>query len=350
MKIAIAGAGTTGAYCYRLLKNLGLDVHPYDKKKKTACGINPCAWGTSEGFVDLVSFAGLSPEKYILQRFHSVIMDEVPVKGELMTFDKPSLIRDLLGGVEVREGRIPTRRYDRIIDATGVSRSYLPPVKDDVLLPATQCRIQTDERLENRIKLGGVGYAWCFPLGSMGYHIGCGSLLGDPAVYLDGLGWLPKRSSTPPAKVRCACRGKLRLTGPHDSQPFFVDGPSNSIWGVGEAIGCVAPLAGDGIVPGMRSVHLLLQHWENPEAYTAAVLKEFDWMKRERQVIDKLLAASPLGIKDAWVLRKNSKRMAMQVGLKEAIGFLKALRKKNTPYRRRKAGDGRERRHHGTGE
>ena len=121
MKIAIAGAGTTGAYCYRLLKKEGFDVHLFDRKKKTACGINPCAWGISRGFMNLASLAGLSPEKYILERFQSVLMDEVPVEVEIMTFDKPAFIQDLLGNSEIREGFVPTDRYDRIIDATGVS-------------------------------------------------------------------------------------------------------------------------------------------------------------------------------------------------------------------------------------
>jgi flavin-dependent dehydrogenase len=325
LKIAIAGAGTTGAYCYRLLRKQGLDVHVYDGKHNTACGINPCAWGTSRGFMELTSAAGLTPEKYILQRFDAVLMDDVPVKGELMTFDKPAFIRDLLEGAEIRKGPIQVGRYDRIIDATGVSRSFLPFIKDDLLLRAIQRRIDTGERLGNRIKLGGIGYAWCFPLGAQGYHIGCGTLIGDPAIYLKELDWLSKESSDPHTKTLCACAGTLRLTGPHHSQPFCVDGASQGIWGVGESIGCVAPLAGDGIVPGMKSVQLLLKHWDDPTGYSRAILKEFEWMKTERHVIDKLLASSPLGIKDAWVLRKNSKRMALQVGLKEAVKFLKTL-------------------------
>jgi flavin-dependent dehydrogenase len=327
LKIAIAGAGTTGAYCYRLLSIQGLDVHVYDGKHKPACGISPCAWGTSRGFMELTSVAGLTPEKYILQRFDSVLMDDFAVKGELMTFDKPAFIRDLLEGAEIRKGPIQVGRYDRIIDATGVSRSFLPSINNDLLLPAIQCRIKTEERLENRIKLGGVGYAWCFPLGARGYHIGCGTLIGDPAIYFKQLNWLPKESSHPHTKTLCACTGTLRLTGPHHSQPFSVDGASQGIWGVGESIGCVAPLAGDGIVPGMKSVQLLLKHWDDPMGYSRAILKEFEWMKTERHVIDKLLASSPLGIRDAWVLMKNSKRMALQVGLKQAIKFLRALRK-----------------------
>ncbi len=327
MKIAIAGAGTTGAYCYRVLRKQGLDAHVYDGKHKTACGINPCAWGTSRGFAELTSAAGLTAEKYILERFDSVLMDDISVKSELMTFDKPSFIRDLLEGAKIRQGPVPAGQYDRIIDATGVSRSFLPPIENDLLLPAIQRRIETQERLENRIRLGGIGYAWCFPLGALGYHIGCGTLVGDPVTYLKQLDWFPKESASPHAKILCACAGILRLTGPHHSQPFCVDGASQGVWGIGESIGCVAPLAGDGIVPGMKSVRLLLDHWDDPSGYTRAILKEFAWMKTERHVIDKLLGSSTLGIKEAWVLMKNSKRMAMQVGLKQAIRFLRALRK-----------------------
>lgn len=327
MKVAIAGAGTTGAYCYRLLKNQGLQVHLYDRERRTACGINPCAWGTSRGFSESASAAGLNPEKYILQRFVSVIMDGVPIPGDFMTFDKPAFIKDLLQDEEIQVGKIPESRYDRIIDATGISRAYLPPLQKDVLLPAFQRRLKTEERLENQIRLVDGGYAWCFPLGKMGVHIGCGTLTGNPAGLLEALAWLPGSSHRPIGTAVCACKGLLRLTGPRDSQPFFVDGGPGEVWGVGEAIGCVAPLAGDGIVPGMRSIQLLLKHWEDPDRYAQAVLKEFEWMTKERQVIDKILAASSLGIGDAWVLHRNSKRMAMKVGLKEALRFVRALKR-----------------------
>jgi hypothetical protein len=95
---------------------------------------------------------------------------------------------------------------------------------------------------------------------------------------------------------------------------------------VGEAIGCVAPLAGDGIVPGMKSVQLLMKWWDDPWGYTRAVLKAFDWMKPERAVIDKLRNNRSLGLNDARVLKRNSRRMGMQVGLKEAASLLKRLR------------------------
>jgi flavin-dependent dehydrogenase len=325
MKIAVAGAGTTGAYAYRLLKNQGLEADVYHRDCRTACGINPCAWGTSKDFLDLVAASGLDPERYVLQATDHVWMDDVRIPGDLMTFDKPALIQDLLKGATIRKDPLDVSAYDRVIDATGISRAYLPPIEGDVLLPCVQRRVETSEPLENRIKLGGVGYAWIFPLSRFGYHIGCGSLAGDPKAYLASLGWIENGGKGSSKKVLCACSGRVRLTAPFASRPFFINEPKRHVWGVGESIGCVAPLAGDGVVPGMRSVQLLLQNWESPEVYTKRILKEFHWMEMERKVIDKLLTKESLGIKDAWVLKKNSRRMGMRVGVKEAVALLKAL-------------------------
>jgi hypothetical protein len=88
----------------------------------------------------------------------------------------------------------------------------------------------------------------------------------------------------------------------------------------------VAPLAGDGIVPGLRSVQILLDYWDDPSGYKEGILREFNWMKSERTVIDKLRRSEPLRLKDAWVLKKNSRRMGMQVGLKESLQLLHNLR------------------------
>lgn len=325
LRIAIAGAGTTGAYAYRLLTHWGVPVDIYGRDCRTACGINPCAWGTSRDFLDLVRAAGLDPEKYVLQATDHVWMENVRIPGDLFTFDKPGLIQDLLQDAIVNRAPLDVTAYDRVIDATGIARTYLPPIEGDLLLPCIQRRVETSEPMENRIKLGAVGYAWIFPLSRYGYHIGCGSLAGDPKAYLKGLGWAETRGNNPSKKVLCACSGRVRLTGPYASQPFVASHSKPEVWGVGESIGCVAPLAGDGVVPGMKSAQLLLQHWESPERYTKSILKEFRWMEKERQVIDKLLDKGSLGIKDAWVLKKNSRRMGMQVGVKEAIRLLRAL-------------------------
>ncbi len=325
-KLAIAGAGMTGAYLYRLLSNEGQESDIFDIGHNTKCGLTPCAWGTSGGFAKLVEATGLEPQKYILRHLDHVLMDEVKIKAELMTFDKPRLVKDLLKGAEIKYSPLDVTRYDRIIDATGVSRAFLPTIKDDIILECMQCRVKNDKLLANQIKLGSIGYAWCFPLSGKAYHIGCGSLVADPHVRMEELGWLGNTRSESSKKAVCECTGKIRLSAPQYSQPFVVDEVVDGVWGIGEAIGCVAPLAGDGIVPGMRSVQILINKWDDPGAYTQAILREFHWMKNERNVIDKLRKREHLGIRDAWVLKKNSKRMGMQVGFREAAILIKRLR------------------------
>ena len=325
IKLAIAGTGMTGAYLFRLLKKQDCDAHLYDRDLEHGCGIKPCAWGTSAGFVELVEKAGLDAEKYILRHLDYVVIDEVRIKADLITFDKPRLLKDLLKGAEIRLAPVPIHRYDRVIDATGVCRALLPAIKDDIIMECCQYLIETKEPLANRIRLGGIGYAWCFPLSGSLYHVGCGSLLADPQQILGELGWLENSSAHYEKKILCRCSGKIRLTGPHQSLPFVNGGCSEGVWGIGEAIGCVAPLAGDGIVPGMQSVQLLLESWDDPLKYKEAVLGKFCWMKNERGVIDKLRKAEGMGLRDALVLKKNSKRMGMQVGLREAVALLKNL-------------------------
>jgi len=326
LKVAIAGAGMTGAYLYRLLRNRGHEVDIFDRDPGTKCGASPCAWGTSRGFAELVEASGLDPEKYILRRSDYVIIDGIRIPGDLYTFDKPALIKDLLEGAQIIPAPLHVAGHNRIIDATGASRFFLLPFQQDLLLPCIQWRIRTGTDLQNRIQLGKIGYAWCFPLSDGEYHIGCGSLISDPHKILKGLGWIENLTQSGNGKILCACSGKIRITGPHYAQPFVRDDGPAEVWGVGEAIGCVAPLAGDGIISGMKSAQILLDYWDDPGGYEKAILREFNWMKSERTIIDKLRRNVILSVKDAWVLKKNSRRMRMEVGLKEAIGLLKNLR------------------------
>lgn len=321
-KIAIAGAGICGAYLYRLLHNAGIESDMYDIGSRNRCGLSPCAWGTSRGFSELVEAAGLDADAYILGRVDHILMDEVKIIADLMTFDKPGLIKDLLGGTRINYAPLNVTAYDRVIDATGVFRAFLPMLELDLLLKCVQWRLESSDTLENRINLGRIGYAWSFPLFTEGYHVGCGSLISNPRARIEEIDWLKDLTAGEDSRIICKCAGAVRLTGPRSSQPFVADG----IWGVGEAIGCVAPLAGDGVVPGMKSVQLLLNHWDDPDQYTEAVLKEFQWMESERRVIDKLRKKKPLGIQDALVLKRNSKRMGMQIHISDAAKLIRRLR------------------------
>lgn len=323
MNLAIMGAGMTGAYLYRLLCQKIPDIDIFDLQPRTKCGISPCGWGTSRGFEDLVKTSGLDPSGYILNRLDHLTMDGIKVKAEIMTFDKRRLIGDLLRGAEVKRFPPDTGRYDRVIDATGAERAFLPPVPDDLVFTCVQHRIRTDTELGNRISLGKIGYAWTFPLQPREYHVGCGCLLADPRMVLRNLGW--ESSASSPRDTLCACTGRIRLTGPHRSGPFISNHKATEVWGVGEAIGCVSPIAGDGIVPGMKSALILVDHWDDPAGYEKAILREFKWMEAERRVMDKLRRNEALALSDAWAVRQNSKRMGVKVGLRDAAAYLRHL-------------------------
>ncbi len=304
MKIAIVGGGIVGAYLYRILSNNGEDVHIYCRKHITKCGISPCAWGTSNRLKELLEQVGFDPEKYILQDLDHIIIDEVEVMTELMTIDKPRLIKDLLGSATINDSSIlrdvasgvDITGYERIIDATGVARSFLPSIENDIVVMCTQCRVHSDKPLKSQIKHRGVGYAWCFPLSNDEYHIGCGNLtISSHNLLFD----VCKTWSKGYYKI-CSCGSKIRITSPYYSTPFVayrqdhIRGITIPVWGVGEAIGCVAPLTGEGIVPGMKSAQILMQHWEDLGAYTQAILKEFKWMQNDRLLIDKIIRAEQI--------------------------------------------------------
>jgi hypothetical protein len=71
---------------------------------------------------------------------------------------------------------------------------------------------------------------------------------------------------------------------------------------------------------------MLLDAWDRPEQYREALLDEFRWMRNERGVIDRLRRGKSLGIREASVLRTNSRRMGMRVGLRDAVTLLRNLR------------------------
>jgi len=329
-RIAIAGAGVAGAYLYRLLKNRGIEADIFDVSHPTRCGLSPCAWGTTGEFRKLVKLVGLDPEKYILRSFDCLVVDEMRVKAELMTIDKPKFIHDLLAGDHIKRSKLSMRDYDRIVDATGVSRYFLPKIEKDTVLSCHQSLLEAADHLEIGIRTQGTGYAWCFPLSGRTYHIGFGNIDADPRLMLNNTGWLPGTTSGDRGKVVCGCASRIRLTGPHGSRPFVIQrslgGPSAGVWGVGEAIGCVAPLAGEGIVPAMKSALLLFRHWDDADGYTRAILKQFDWMKEEQKVLEKLIHRIRLGNGDARALWMNARKRGVKISVAQASLLMMRLR------------------------
>ncbi|WP_298667724.1 hypothetical protein [uncultured Methanofollis sp.] len=302
MRVAIAGAGVSGSYLASCLAEKGIAVDLYDLPHQNTCSISPCAWMATREIVPLVRSAGLDPARYILNRFSSAIFQGREFGVDLMTIDKPALIRDLRGDLPVRCGPFNPGDYDRVIDATGTARTYLPPIADDRLVPCIQYRGTTEDlRALPEVRCVYGGYAWSFPLGDDRYHIGCLSHMADPSPLLRDSGLLDGM------KTKCGCRSYLRVTSPSGALPFV----SGNIWGIGEATGCVYPLLGDGIVPALRSVGLILASWDDPEAYRRAVLSTFSRMKAEYDVLNALNTGERVGLID--ILSTNFMRLGVRV-------------------------------------
>ena len=146
MRVAIAGAGLTGAYLYRRLQGR-YDVDIFDLEKSTHCGAAPCAWGTSKEFAHYANRAGLDPNRYVCNVTSSVYLDDVLLDVNLITFDKPRFVKDLLEGAAINYAPLQPENYDRVIDATGAWRAFLPPFRRDIRVPGLQYLVEAREPL-----------------------------------------------------------------------------------------------------------------------------------------------------------------------------------------------------------
>ncbi len=323
--MAIAGGGMVGSYLYKLLQAEGIKADIYDQPNgHMPCGIHPCAWGSSKEFPEHLAAVGIDARDYVLRVMHTIRFEGVDLDAFLLTFDKPRLIRDLRDGAEVIHGKIPPGRYARVVDATGVARAFLPPIANDLIVPCVQYRVRSDAADASKvvIEYGNVGYSWSFPLSARDFHMGAGSAVEDPRLMFQRSGMIGNE-----ARIHCGCQGKVRSTSPDGALPFVShhDELGCDAWGVGEAIGAVAPIAGEGIAPGMKCARLLLKNWDDGRRYTKSVLKEFAWMEGERRVIGRVTRKETLSLKDWLVLRHTGRRMGAHVSLSEVRGLLKCL-------------------------
>jgi flavin-dependent dehydrogenase len=308
MRVAIAGAGMSGSFLYKRLKDLGFaDVDLYDVKKNTACGSRPCAWGfaPANGTRETISKV-VDPSRFEMLRSRQATVDGVKVGFDMLALDKPGLIREMTKGASIREGEIDLDEYDRVIDATGVDRAYLPKIENDVIADCVQYRIRSEKTLDLWFKTSSLGYEWCFPLGRNEYHIGFGNLKTEvhdyrPAVLSDA-----DKGTT---KTLCRCRSRIRLSSPFHSQPFV----AGKVVGIGESIGAVGPLAGDGNLHAMQTAELLLEHWDDLDGYAREVLRRYDWMRRERRTAEKIFNGQRPNLSDALVFRRHSQMVGMEL-------------------------------------
>lgn len=269
-----------GAY---LLNRLSQDVEAEAFEMRTQKNwYTVCAWGTSEPFIsDLVKKAGFNFSDYVLHRGRRMVVElgdeelEIKLKG-LVTYDKHRLTHDMLEGKQVHWGEQVKavngnmKGFDVVVDATGMQRALLPKVKEDLLIPSLEYQVKSKELPYDDFVIrpypGLTGYWWSFPLGDGMAHIGAGDLRGRYRYELDEF----------VKKYHCEVVRKIgrpvRVTPPKFCEPFA----EGKTVGVGESIGSVYPLLGEGIIPSMQCVDLFVDHLGDSEGYRKAVLEHFE--------------------------------------------------------------------------
>jgi flavin-dependent dehydrogenase len=330
VKIAIVGIGVAGAY---LLNRLSKEheVIGFERMKEQDHD-SICAWATTiEGMRGLIDKTGLNFEDYILHK--GVKMDIVAnrsfslrLKG-LCTYDKIGLIRDLIKGCDIKYGKMIDSindEFDLVIDATGFNRTLLPKPKNELWIPTIQYKVKYDKKPFDDFMLKPFpsmsGYFWYFPLDDGYAHVGAGDknkkhkLIVDEFIEKYG-GRIVKKVGRP-----------VRLTPPALCEPFI----SNNIVGVGESIGTVFALLGEGIIPSTICADLLINNLNNLERYRYLVHEKFsiyyDVFRFVRSKINNefsLVRYLPLLLKIYLYMKKHEDRFGMEINISKLFNIAK---------------------------
>ena len=253
-RVAILGNGVAGSTLYYLLRKTRpeLSVHLYGKQHPTSCGIRPCAWGVNTGkFISICSQIELDPNKYILNQSTCFRINGKKMPCDISMIDKPLLLKNLNNNTLYDTPDLT--RYNRVIDATGVSTN-------GTIRHCYQQLVKGEFPLSSWVNLfPNPTCIWVFLLSGVS-HIGIFSLNGMPKEIKLG------------TETICECRSTLS-TGLLDK---LVTG---NVWKVGEAAGIIDPITGSGILPAMLSAQLLNTYWDDAREYENAIRYHFGYMK-----------------------------------------------------------------------
>ncbi|WP_156778518.1 NAD(P)/FAD-dependent oxidoreductase [Thermoplasma acidophilum] len=244
MRISIKGLGISGLYLYERLKQSGFDVTAFDVRRRDF--YIPCAYATNFNLMKpFMSRIGIDFDNYVLFRSETITMSgengseiEFPSAG-LVTFDRNGLQRDMMNRIEMET----ETKADLVVDATGISRSYLGRINGDLTYYTKE--YLTDHVIHRDFYFlflnRGVGYLWEFPLDRGHFHVGIGSIRRDDLNRIDRY-------------------NRIRITGRRiRMKPLFEVASIGNIVGIGESVGTVSPLTGEGILPSIESAELLYQ-------------------------------------------------------------------------------------------
>jgi len=335
MKIAVCGIGVAGSY---LLARLKKDHEVVGFERMTEENHDSiCAWASSKSkMIELCNQADIDYEKYIIhdgKQLHIESEDgqkfDITLKG-LCTYDKIGLIHDMTKGCTVHYGVTPKiedleRDFDLIIDATGFYRMYLPKPENDFYIPTYQYKIKYDGKvpLDDFFVVplkGFTGYFWYFPLSNNVAHVGAGDYKKNHVKKTDA--FFKKYGG----KVTKTVGRPIRLATPDRCEPFY----HGKVVGVGESIGTVYPLLGEGIIPSMICADIFIKNLGNNEQYRKEVLEFFAIYKKVLKFVMSKMKGEFSFIKQFADLlsifrymKKNEDRFGMEIHITDLVRIAK---------------------------
>ncbi|NIA10043.1 MAG: hypothetical protein GWP10_10025 [Nitrospiraceae bacterium] len=335
MRIAIIGAGVSGRALYRLLELDGIVADIYGTAPYTACRISPCGWGVYTRDFIRVCDALEIPMTSLRNTYHEMQIGEMTVPCDISTFDKPEFLRQMCSddNVLIGSGDRTIWDYDLVVDATGTERAVLPSIKDDMKISCRQERysVRKDCKLAI-IPSETVGYAWLFPLGDGSVHIGQGAMDWEPILTRpEETEKVRDLAGVTGERPRCACKADIRLLTPKYCRPithrttYCRPITHRNIVGVGEAVGCVSPMCGAGIIPSIKSAMLLADNIDDPHRYEQMLISDFSFLDREVSIVRKLSSGRRLSLIDLLVLYRNSRRFGIFPGWRELVKILRMV-------------------------
>jgi len=335
LKIAVVGIGVAGGYLLSRLKKEHEVVGFERFSQETHDSI--CAWGTTKG--PMQKFAekcDLDFNDYVIHDGKNMYIDmnserfNIKLMG-LCTYDKIQLIKDMAKGCKIHYNTTPkiedlNSEFDLIVDATGFYRSYLPKPERDFYLPTYQYKIEYEDHvpfddfyLKPFSSIS--GYFWYFPLGKKYAHVGAGDK--NKKHVEETNAFLKKHGG----KIIKTVGRPIRLATPDMCEPFY----HGKVVGVGESIGTVYPLLGEGIIPSMTCADIFIENLGNNERYREQVLRKFSIYSKVLAFVRNKMDSKFDMLKHFgdllaiyMYMKKNEKRFGMEIHIGDMLKVARA--------------------------
>jgi len=336
MKIAVMGMGVASSYLVSRLKN-DHEVIGFERMDEIKHD-SICAWGSIKStMIDLCKKSGIDFEKYVVHDGKKMHVDmnnqerfQIGLHG-LCTYEKLSLIKDFIKDSEVHFGvnkklEELESEFDIIVDCTGFHRIYLPKLEQDFCLPTYEYKIE----YENGVPFDDFyikpfphmsGYFWYFPMGKNLAHIGAGDY---NKQHVEETNKFFKKYG---GKVTKTVGRPIRLATPNMCKPFY----KGKVVGVGESIGTVYPLLGEGIIPSMMCADIFVKNLGDNESYEKEVDeyfkiygKVFNFIRTKLHNKFNLLRMMPDLLSIFRYMKKNEERFGMEINMRDLMKVAKA--------------------------